>query len=188
MSIANYLNQSIEVLTASVSYPNVANADRAIDVICASLGTGKPLLVCGNGGSAADALHMTGELVGRFLLERKALNCICLCSDTSLLTAWSNDYTFDSIFARQVEAHGMAGGTLVGLSTSGNSKNVVKAFRAALDVGMSTVALTGQGGGEMADLSTVLIDVPSRSTPHIQQVHICIYHYICMQVELRLST
>lgn len=188
MSIADYLHQSIEALTASVSYPNVANVDRAIDLICDSLSAGKPLLVCGNGGSAADALHMTGELVGRFLLERKALNCICLCSNPSLLTAWSNDYTFDSIFARQVEAHGKPGGTLVGISTSGNSKNVVKAFGAALDVGMSTVALTGQGGGEMADLSSVLIDVPSRSTPLIQQVHICIYHYICMQVELRLAS
>ncbi len=131
-------------------------------------------------------MHIAGELVGRFLRERKAINCICLTSNSAVITAWSNDYGFESVFARQVEAYGKAGGVLLGISTSGNSENVVRAFRSPAQ-SMTTVALTGEGGGKLAALSDILIDVPSRRTPIIQQLHICIYHYICERIEMALS-
>lgn len=156
-------------------------------MIAAALGAGHPLLVCSNGGSASDAMHITGELVGRFLKERRALNCICLSSNPSVLTAWSNDCDFATVFSRQVEAYAEKGGVVLGISTSGNSANVVKAFEAARANGMTTIGLTGEGGGTMAGVSDVLIDVPSKSTPLIQQVHICLYHYICEYVESRLA-
>jgi len=120
------------------------------------------------------------ELVGRFLKERRALNCICLASNPAVLTALSNDYSYDTVFSRQVEAYGAAGGAILGISTSGNSTNIIEAFRAARDLKMTTIGLT-------ADVSDFLIDVPSRSTPLIQQVHICLYHYICGKVEERLA-
>ncbi|SEK64285.1 D-sedoheptulose 7-phosphate isomerase [Bosea lupini] len=179
----SYLEESRRVIAASETHPGIARADAAVAIISEALSAGKPLLVCGNGGSASDAMHITGELVGRFLKERKALNCICLSSNPSVLTAWSNDYSFETVFSRQVEAYGQEGGVVLGISTSGNSANIVKAFETARALGMKTVALTGQGGGAMAAHSDVLIDVPSRSTPLIQQVHIVLYHYICEHVE-----
>jgi D-sedoheptulose 7-phosphate isomerase len=156
---------------------------RAIDAIASALIANRAVLVCGNGGSASDAMHITGELVGRFLAERRALKVICLADNAAVLTAWANDYSYETVFARQVEAYAERGGVLIGLSTSGNSPNVVKAFGAARERGLTTVALTGQGGGKLAALSDILLDVPSRSTPEIQQVHLCMYHYICAQVE-----
>jgi len=187
MSIASYLESSERVLAAARGHPGTLRADEAVDLIVDALAAGKPLLVCGNGGSAADAMHITGELVGRFLKERRALNCICLSSNPAVLTAWANDYAFETVFSRQVEAYGVAGGVLLGISTSGNSKNVVQAFKTARAIGLSTVALTGEGGGALATAADVLIDAPSRSTPFIQQVHICLYHYICQKVEERLA-
>lgn len=183
MSVLSYLEESRRVIVASESHPGIGNVDAAVALISAALAAGKSLLVCGNGGSASDAMHITGELVGRFLKERKALNCICLSSNPSVLTAWSNDYSFETVFSRQVEAYGQSGGVVLGISTSGNSANIVKAFEAAHAIGMKTIALTGQGGGAMAAHSDVLVDVPSRSTPLIQQVHIILYHYICEHVE-----
>jgi D-sedoheptulose 7-phosphate isomerase len=128
-------------------------------------------------------MHITGELVGRFLRERKAFKCICLADNPATLTAWSNDYSYDTVFARQVEAYGEAGAVLWGISTSGNSANILRAFEQARKMGITTLGMTGAGGGKMAALSDVLIPVPSPSTPEIQQVHICLYHYICEQVE-----
>jgi D-sedoheptulose 7-phosphate isomerase len=133
-------------------------------------------------------MHITGELVGRFLKERKAINCICLSSNTAMLTAWANDYFYDTVFAPQVEAYGRAGGALIGISTSGNSANVVCAFERACPVGVKTIELTGEGGGKIAALSDALIDVPSRRTPIIQQLHICIYHYICERIEAAFAS
>ena len=128
-------------------------------------------------------MHISGELVGRFLSERKALNVICLSANASVITAWANDYDYESVFSRQVEAHGGGGGVLLCLSTSGNSKNVVKALMAAKQNGLSTVGLTGNGGGAMASLCDVLIDVPSQSTPRVQEMHSVIYHYLCERIE-----
>jgi D-sedoheptulose 7-phosphate isomerase len=160
---------------------------RAAAATAAALRADRPLLVCGNGGSAADSQHIVGELVGRFLKERRALRAICLADNPSVLTAWSNDYAFETVFARQVEAYGAAGGVVLGISTSGNSGNVLKAFEAARGLGMATVGLTGEGGGRMTALSDHLLAVPSRSTPLIQQVHICLYHYLCARIEKRLA-
>ena len=155
-------------------------------LIIHSLAANKPLLICGNGGSAADAQHISGELVGRFLLERRALNVICLSANTAIITAWANDYDYESIFARQVEAHGNNGGVLLCLSTSGNSKNVIAALGVAKHLGMATIGMTGEGGGHMAQLCDVLIDVPSKVTPRVQEMHLVIYHFLCEQIELEL--
>ena len=155
-------------------------------LVVRSLAANKPLLICGNGGSAADAQHISGELVGRFLLERRALNVICLSANTAIITAWGNDYDYESIFARQVEAHGNNGGVLLCLSTSGNSKNVIVALGVAKHLGMATIGMTGEGGGHMAPLCDVLIDVPSKVTPRVQEMHLVIYHFLCEQIELAL--
>lgn len=160
------------------------------DAIAASanaLRSGLPLLVCGNGGSAADAQHIVGELVGRFLAERRALKAICLASDPAVLTAWSNDYSFETVFSRQVEAYGEPGAVLMGISTSGNSRNVVLALEAARGIGMGTIGLTGAGGGKMAPLCDHLLAVPSSFTPAVQQVHLCLYHYFCAGLESALT-
>ncbi len=164
-----------------------ATMEAAVMAIATALGANRPLLVCGNGGSAADAEHIVGELVGRFLRERRAFRAIALTSPAALLTAWTNDYDYDSVFARQVEAHAEPGGVLLGLSTSGNSRNVMRALEAARARGMVTIALTGQGGGRMALLCDHLLAVPSSFTPAIQQVHLCLYHYLCAAVEDRLA-
>lgn len=160
--------------------------ERAIDLFCTALAWGRPVLVCGNGGSAADAQHIAGELVGKFLLQRRALNVQCLSSNSSVLTAWANDVSFETVFARQVEAHGMPGGVLWALSTSGSSSNVVLAAKAAQAGGMSVVSLTGKSGGDLGPLSDVLLEVPSRSTPRIQEFHLLYYHHLCQQIEARL--
>ncbi|MEE8227490.1 MAG: SIS domain-containing protein [Kiloniellales bacterium] len=188
MTVAEYLGDAARLLERMATSPAADQVEEAVVRIAEALSARRPLLVCGNGGSASDAMHITGELVGRFLKERKALKAICLSSNPAVLTAWSNDYSFETVFARQVEAYGEASGVLLGISTSGNSGNVVEAFRTARDIGMTTVGLTGAGGGKLALLSDVLIDVPSRHTPEIQQVHICLYHYICEAVEARCAS
>jgi D-sedoheptulose 7-phosphate isomerase len=188
MDIAHYLDRSQSLFAAARSYAGVRQAEQAVEAISTALAAGRPLLVCGNGGSASDAIHITGELVGRFLKERRALNCICLSSNPAVLTAWANDYSYETVFARQVEAYGSPGGVLLGLSTSGNSMNVVRAFEQARATGLTTIALTGQGGGALGAVADVLIDVPSKSTPLIQQLHACIYHYICGAVEERVCS
>lgn len=159
--------------------------DRAVDVCHQALSTGKPLLVCGNGGSAADAQHIAGELVGKFLRERCALNVRALSTDTSVVTAWANDVSYETVFSRQVQAYGQGGGVLLAISTSGNSKNVLAAAQMARELKMQVIALTGEGGGKLAELADILVDVPSRLTPRIQEMHIMLYHYICEHIEAR---
>ncbi|MGQ9370051.1 D-sedoheptulose-7-phosphate isomerase [Azospirillum sp. ST 5-10] len=187
MSLHAYLERSVEVLRHTMERLDAARVEAAVDAIAGALAANRALLVCGNGGSAADAQHITGELVGRFLKERRGLKAICLSSNPAVLTAWSNDYSYETVFSRQVEAYGEPGGVILGISTSGNSGNVLAAFTAARQAGMTTIALTGEGGGKMAAASDILLDVPSRSTPLIQQVHICLYHYICERVEAALA-
>ncbi|WP_267423550.1 SIS domain-containing protein [Methylobacterium sp. GC_Met_2] len=172
-----------QALERAASHVDPALFERAAATVAESLQTGHSFLICGNGGSASDAMHITGELVGRFLKERRALRAICLSSNPAVLTAWSNDYSFETVFSRQVEAYGQAGGVLLGLSTSGNSANVIRAFEVAREMGMTTIGLTGRGGGKIAAVSDVLLDVPAASTPIIQQVHICYYHYLCERIE-----
>lgn len=186
MDFPTYIEASLSVISSIVTLKN--EVDQAISHITTALQANKPLLVCGNGGSAADAQHITGELVGRFLKERRALKAICLTSNSAVLTAWSNDYDYATVFSRQVEGFGEPGGVLLGLSTSGNSPNVVNAFIEARKQGLITIALTGEGGGKLAPLSDTLLAVGSRSTPLIQQAHTCLYHYICQMVEERLCS
>lgn len=182
---SGYVDGLIEVLSHTRG-PALDNAlTKAVELITGALTSGKPFLLCGNGASAADTLHISSNLVGRYARERVGLNVISLIANPAFITAWGNDYDFDSVFSRQVEAYGVAGGVLLGISTSGNSKNVVMAFSTARTQGLATIGLTGQGGGKLAGLSDVLIDVPSRSTPRIQEVHVCLYHYLCEQIEAR---
>jgi len=182
-SFSDYLRQSAALLQVASEAGLEAPCMAAVEAITRAFRANKPLLVCGNGGSAADAMHIAGELVGRYLKERPALRCICLSDNAAVLTAWSNDYSYDTVFARQVEAYGEAGGVFWGLSTSGNSKNVIEAAKAARAIGMTVIALTGQGGGKLAEHADILIAAPSKKTPLIQQVHICVYHHICERVE-----
>jgi len=146
------------------------------------------ILVCGNGGSAADAQHIVGEFVGKFLRTRPAINAVCLSSNSSVLTAWGNDIDFETVFSRQVEAFAGTPFCLVALSTSGNSPNVVAAAQTARRLGGKVVSLTGEGGGRLAAHTDILLDVPSRSTPRIQELHIVVYHWLCEEIERRRSS
>lgn len=157
---------------------------RQVAAICkTALTGGHKILFMGNGGSAADSQHLAAELVGRFKKERKGLASIALTTDTSILTAVANDYGFDSVFSRQVEALAVAGDVVVGLSTSGNSPNVVKAIQAAKDQGAITVGMAGRQGGKLAGLCDVCIKVPSEVTARIQEGHSLIGHILCQLIE-----
>jgi D-sedoheptulose 7-phosphate isomerase len=166
--------------------PYVEQIARAVDLLDAAFRTGRKLLVFGNGGSAADAQHLTAELVGRFAADRRPLPAIALTANQAVLTAWSNDRSFDEVFTRQVEALGVAGDVAWGISTSGTSANVVNAMRRARELGLRTIGLTGQGGGALVDLSDVLLAVPLTDTARIQEVHLVTYHAICAALEQRL--
>ena len=184
MSLKSYLEESGRVIQEAAANEVLLGAtEGAINLVIKTLSEGLPVLVCGNGGSACDAMHITGELVGRFLLERKALNVIALSDNVAILTALANDYSYDYVFARQVEAYGKAGAVIIGLTTSGNSSNVIRAFETAHEMGMKTIAFTGKEGGKIAPVSDILLKAPSSSTPLIQQVHICLYHYLCHAIE-----
>lgn len=156
---------------------------RVVEMLADALRQDRGVLVFGNGGSAADAQHVACELAGRFLAERKALRVLSLTTDTSILTAVANDYGFERVFARQVEAHGRAGDVAVGISTSGHSPSVVAGLRTARDRGLRTIALTGTGGGKCAELADVLLDVPARLTPRVQEAHSVVCHILCEFVE-----
>jgi D-sedoheptulose 7-phosphate isomerase len=148
---------------------------------------GHGVFAFGNGGSAADAQHIVGELVGRFLKERRALKAEALSTNTSILTALGNDYSFDIVFARQLEANAKAGDVAIGLSTSGNSRNVVAALAKAREMDLRTIAFTGQGGGQCKALADVLVEAPSKETPRIQECHVLAYHVMCELVEAALA-
>jgi len=158
--------------------------EKTVKIIINCLKSGNKILVCGNGGSAADAQHIAAELVGRFEKERKGLSCIALTTDTSIITAWTNDYNYDSLFARQVEALGKQGDVLIGISTSGNSKNVIKAFEKAKNMNITCIGLLGKGGGKIKELTYVKnIIVNGNSTARIQESHMVIYHIWCKLIE-----
>lgn len=147
---------------------------------------GNTLFLCGNGGSAGDAQHIAAELVGRFTKERRALPAVALTTNTSALTALGNDYEYAIVFSRQLEAFGKAGDVLIGISTSGNSPNVLHALQTAQGLGMVTVGLTGETGGKMKEAAEHCICVPSRDTARIQESHILIGHVLCEIVECEL--
>ena len=154
-----------------------------VDVMVDALKKGNYIYFCGNGGSAADAQHLAAELSGRFYTNRHALRAEALHCNTSYLTAVANDYSFDMIYARLIEGIGDAGDILVGLSTSGNSENIIKAFDVARSKNMITIGFTGETGGRMKTISDYLINIPSTDTPRIQESHILIGHVVCQLVE-----
>ncbi len=153
------------------------------DLLSRALKGGNKLLFCGNGGSAADAQHLAAELVGRFSVEREALPAIALTTDTSILTCLGNDYGYDMIFRRQVEALGRPGDVLIGITTSGNSPNVISAVEAARKKGLKTVAFTGRDGGNIAKMADIALIIPSSNTQRIQESHITVGHIVCSLIE-----
>lgn len=182
--IRQIFSESIEVKQKLMASPLLIQqiADRLFDV----LQNGQKIMVCGNGGSAADAQHMAAELVGRFAMERRAFPVIALTTNTSTLTAWSNDYDYETVFSRQVEALAQTGDALIGISTSGNSPNVLRAVQAAKSRNTYTIGLTGTGG-QLANLADLCLCVPSHSTPRIQEAHITVIHILCWLIERKLG-
>lgn len=162
--------------------------DAAAELCIAALQSGGKVIFCGNGGSAADSQHLAAELMGRFLMDRTPLAALALTVDTSALTAIGNDYGYDEVFARQLRGIGRAGDVIVGLSTSGSSRNVVRAFEVAGELGIVRIALTGEAESPMSALAEQALRVPSHQTNHIQEMHIAIGHIICGIVESRLCS
>jgi D-sedoheptulose 7-phosphate isomerase len=173
--IRELIEESIEVKRRSLSL--VDAIARTAATLTEAAKAGRTILVCGNGGSAADAQHLAAELVGRFERDRGPVASVALTTDSSILTAWSNDYGFDSVFSRQVDALGRTGDVLIGISTSGNSPSIISAMEAGRKRGLKLIALTGRDGGQLARLAGVdAIVVPSDTTARIQEVHITIIH------------
>jgi D-sedoheptulose 7-phosphate isomerase len=182
--IKNIIQSSIEVKQQVLqSEELIETIGNVVDTITGSLKNGGRIYFCGNGGSAADAQHLAAEFSGRFYTDRKALPAEALHCNTSYLTAVANDYSYDMVYARLIDGIGSKGDILVGLSTSGNSGNIVRAFEVAKEKGIKTVGFTGLSGGAMKSLSDHLINVPSADTPRIQESHILIGHIICQLVE-----
>ncbi len=165
---------------------NVVRIAKIVDVITEALKGGKKILLFGNGGSAADAQHLAAEFINRFIIERPPLPAIALSTDTSVITSIGNDYDFSDIFAKQIRAIGHAGDVALGISTSGSSSNVIKAFEVAKKLGMITIALTGKDGGDAKKIADYALNVPSNSVPRIQEVHITVGHTICQMVDYKL--
>lgn len=186
------MNKKIkEIIQASADVKNkiaqndamLATIDTCVSAIVTAFKSGNKVLFCGNGGSAADAQHLAAEFSGRFYTDRDALPAEALHCNTSYLTAVANDYGYDLVYSRIIKGTGNKGDVLVGLSTSGNSKNILNAFEAAKQKEMLTIGLTGETGGKMKAVSDYLINVPSGDTPRIQESHILIGHIICQLVE-----
>jgi D-sedoheptulose 7-phosphate isomerase len=183
--IQDIWNEHLEVAQALASLTSAVA--RAVDIIGASLAAGGQLLVAGNGGSAADAQHITAELTGRFVRERQPLRALALHANTSALTAIGNDYGFEHVFARELTAHARPGDVLLAISTSGHSRNILCAIEAARKKKVSVVGLTGEVGGEMRAACDLCLCVPSKSTARVQEMHITIGHAICELLEERLG-
>ena len=183
--IERLLKESVAVKQDLIRY-QLEHIGKVVEVTLKALKRGNQILLCGNGGSAADAQHLAAEFVNRFLFDRPALAAIALTTDTSILTAIGNDSDFSQVFARQLEALGRVGDVLYAISTSGNSANVIRAVEAAHKRGIETVAFTGGDGGGLAPICDLALIIPSRSTPRIQEAHITLGHIICQIVEEEL--
>ena len=183
------MNENIEKVFLECSQiikdsSNLSNdVSKAISIISDCLINNKKIVIFGNGGSAADAQHIAAELIGRFQLERESIPAISLTTDSSILTSLGNDYSFDVIFSRQCEGLVNEGDTVIGISTSGNSKNVINGLKTSKKIGATTIGLLGNNGGSIKDIVDLAIIVDSTSTPRIQEVHRIIYHIICDQIE-----
>ncbi len=184
MNIEKTIGESIAVKQQMLSDKELHQLIQQIAHACVATFAKKgKVLLCGNGGSAADAQHIAAELSGRFYYDRDPLYAEALHVNTSYVTAVANDYSYDEIYARMVKAAGRDGDVLIGLSTSGNSKNVVRAFEQARELGMTTVALTGKSGGILADLADFAVKIPSQNTARIQEAHILVGHILCEIIE-----
>ncbi len=182
----SFLRDCVNAFERTIS----SNEDKillAAETILNCLLHGNKVLLCGNGGSASDSQHIAAEFVNRFKMERRPLPAIALTTDTSILTAIANDYSFDEVFKKQVEALGSLGDVLIGISTSGNSKNVIAALKKAKEKGIITIGLTGKGKCQMDEICDINIKVESKDTPRIQEVHIFLGHVICDIVERGIS-
>jgi len=182
--IKSQLDESIQVKEKMKG--NVSDIEASVKIIVDAFRAGNKVLLCGNGGSAADCQHIAGEFVGRFKKERRALSAIALTTDTSILTALVNDYGGDVIFSRQVEALGRKGDVLIAISTSGSSPNIIRAIEAARSLGMKVVGLAGEKGEKMKKLCDICIMIPSQDTPRIQEGMLAVEHIICGLVEKEL--
>jgi D-sedoheptulose 7-phosphate isomerase len=182
--IRQIIQASIDTKQQILQDPALLNMiEQVVNAVTRAFQNGNRVYFCGNGGSAADAQHLAAEFSGRFYTDRKALPAEALHCNTSYLTAVANDYSYDVIYSRLIDGIGITGDVLIGLSTSGNSKNIVKAFEVAREKGIITVGFTGSTGGQMKTLSDYLVNVPSNDTPRIQESHITIGHIICQLVE-----
>jgi D-sedoheptulose 7-phosphate isomerase len=185
--IKSIIQSSINLKHKVIDDPElIETVQNVVDQIIHCYENGGKVLFCGNGGSAADAQHLAAELSGRFYFDRHPLFAEALHVNSSYITAVANDYGFDEVFARLILAMGSKNDILIGLSTSGNSTNILRAFTEANSLGMITVGFTGESGGQLKDKSTFLINVPSTDTPRIQEVHILLGHIICELVEAKL--
>jgi len=185
--IRTIIQESIEVKQTLLSdTSNIVLIENICDVITAAFKNGNKVLLCGNGGSAADAQHIAAEFSGRFKIDRPALPAEALHVNTSYLTAVGNDYGFDVIYSRMIEGIGQEGDVLIALSTSGNSANILNAVKAAKSKKMVTIGMTGESGGDMNELCDFMIRIPSTNTPRIQESHILVGHIICQIVETNL--
>ena len=183
---SEYLSAHMQLI-ASLKTPNfIEKVESTIDQIVARLQLGGKILVCGNGGSAADSQHLVAELIGKFNFKRKPIPAISLTVNTSTLTAWSNDESFEDVFARQVNALAQKNDVLIGITTSGRSKNVLSAISAAKELGVYSVCLTGSMKNGGLDAADEILSVASEVTPLIQEAHLVIYHYICARIELHM--
>ncbi|MEZ5082767.1 MAG: D-sedoheptulose 7-phosphate isomerase [Bacteroidales bacterium] len=184
MRIKQAIQESIDVKQQILLNQELQDTILEIAKTCvASFHRKGTVLFCGNGGSAADAQHLAAELSGRFYFDREPLDAEALHVNTSYLTAVANDYSYDDIFSRLVKAKGQKGDVLIGLSTSGNSPNIIKAFETARNLGVITIGLTGERGGKMNKLSDLIVRIPSTDTPRIQEAHILVGHIICELIE-----
>ena len=185
MNTEDFIQEEFERISKDfIAVKSLAPAISQVADICINaVKNGNKIMFCGNGGSAADAQHLAAELVGRYKINRKAIASIALTTDTSILTAVANDYGYDVVFSRQVEALGKKADVLIGISTSGNSPNIIKAFEKAMELGVVTVALTGQTGGKMLPIADYTINVPSDMTNLIQTMHIAVGHLLCDLIE-----
>ena len=186
-AITDIIKASIDVKQQLLNDQNLVQQIQTVtDIITKAFQNGNAVYFAGNGGSAADAQHLAAEFSGRFYKDRKALPSDALHCNTSYLTAVANDYSYDVIYARLLEGLAKPGDVLVGISTSGNSGNIVKAFEMAKTIGVTTIGFTGQKGGAMKELGDYLINVPSNTTPRIQESHILVGHIICELVEINI--
>ncbi len=181
-----WVQKRLQCLQEAFNHKYCLNIDQVTDIVASSFQAGHTLLICGNGGSAADAQHIAAEFVGRFQLDRPGLPAIALGTNPATLTAWSNDHEFETIFARQVESFGKPGDVLWVLSTSGRSRNIIHALKAAKERGLITVGMAGNNGGMMSGLIDYPLFVSEKNTPYVQEIHLITYHRICEQVEAQL--